>query len=229
MNQFFTSETISDLHGQIELFMEHHGVYDWTNLTIVTERVVGDEEGDYWYSATLIPKDTASALKDLLCDEHEIIRHFWCKNDIRGLETGGRAFTEEEVELIAKKVEARADCEYGINWQYIDDIAQDIAPDAYVETAEWDDDSDPDEACERDRERHGTDGYENESESHAFEGQKEFRVNAQIGSVKHSISYHDGAKKHKDGSRFFDLETFKSKKELEGFANDLLKNGYHKI
>lgn len=40
-------------------------------------------------------------------------------------------------------------------------------------------------------------------------------VNQPIGKVKHSISYWDGAKTNKDGSPFWDLRTYKTKKDLD--------------
>lgn len=228
MKEVFTSETFQTLSDYIDAFMEDH---DYDNVTIVIEKITeqGEDEPDYWWKATLVPKDTRNALEDLLVDEHGIVPLFFSEEDIAGRVEAlfeddlipVEQLTREQMESV-KYVLANSDCEYGLNWDAIDGAITDL----------FDDDSDPDEACERDRERHGTDGYENGedgSESHALGGRKEFRVNAQIGSVKHSISYHDGAKKHKDGSRFFDLETFRSKKELEGFASDLLKNGYHKI
>lgn len=138
MKEVFTSTTKQDLDDNINEFIENHDVIDWPFVTIVTEIVKDETPAGYHWKGTLVPKDTVSAMKDLLCEEHEFIRHFWCKDDIRGLETGGRAFTEEEVELIAQKVESQVDCCYGINWDFIDDIAQDVAPGAYREFVEDD-------------------------------------------------------------------------------------------
>jgi hypothetical protein len=47
-----------------------------------------------------------------------------------------------------------------------------------------------------------------------------------IGKVKYLISYHDGIKKHDDGSDFYDVATFKNKKEFTDFKNVLINNGY---
>ena len=47
-----------------------------------------------------------------------------------------------------------------------------------------------------------------------------------IGKVKYLISYHDGIKKHKDGSDFYDIATFKNKKNLTKFRCELINNGY---
>ena len=58
------------------------------------------------------------------------------------------------------------------------------------------------------------------------EGKKTFRQTDNVGKAKYTISYHDGKKKHKDGSDFFDMEIFKNKPSLEKFKKDLLKKGY---
>ncbi len=49
------------------------------------------------------------------------------------------------------------------------------------------------------------------------------RINPQIGRAKYSVSWHDGTKTHKDGSPFFDLEIFKSKKARDQFVKQLTK------
>ena len=58
------------------------------------------------------------------------------------------------------------------------------------------------------------------------EGKKTFRQTDGIGKAKYTVSYHDGKKKHKDGSDFFDMEIFKNKPSLEKFKKDLKKKGY---
>ena len=55
---------------------------------------------------------------------------------------------------------------------------------------------------------------------------KTFRINPCIGKVKHSISFHDGMKLHKDGSKFHDIETFKTQKAKNSYAKNLLNEGY---
>jgi hypothetical protein len=55
---------------------------------------------------------------------------------------------------------------------------------------------------------------------------KKFRMQYGIGSAKYLVSFHDGEKKHKDGSEFWDIEIFKNKKKLYAFTDDLRKNGY---
>ena len=58
------------------------------------------------------------------------------------------------------------------------------------------------------------------------EGKKRYYQQDRVGSAKYTISYHDGKKKHKDGSDFFDIQTFKNKKDLAKFVNTLHKGGY---
>ena len=58
------------------------------------------------------------------------------------------------------------------------------------------------------------------------EGKKVFKVNPGIGKVKYSISSHDGVKKHKDGSDFFDIETFKNKVDLEKAIKNYTSKGF---
>jgi len=58
------------------------------------------------------------------------------------------------------------------------------------------------------------------------EGKKRFKRQDGIGKAKYTISYHDGKKKHKDGSDFFDIKIFKNKKDLSDFVGSLVKQGY---
>ena len=48
------------------------------------------------------------------------------------------------------------------------------------------------------------------------------------GMVKtsYSITFHDGESKDKDGSPFYDVKFFKSKKALNKFKEKLLEDGY---
>lgn len=55
---------------------------------------------------------------------------------------------------------------------------------------------------------------------------KKFRINPCIGKVRHSVSFHDGAKKHEDGSEFWDIATFKNKKAVAAFVKTLKAQGY---
>jgi hypothetical protein len=47
-----------------------------------------------------------------------------------------------------------------------------------------------------------------------------------VGSAKYIVNFHDGIKKHNDGSDFFDVAIFKSKKALKEFVNGLIKKGF---
>lgn len=49
-----------------------------------------------------------------------------------------------------------------------------------------------------------------------------------IGKAKYTINYHDGKSTHKDGSPFFGIKIFNNKKELIGFENKLISEGYKK-
>jgi hypothetical protein len=55
---------------------------------------------------------------------------------------------------------------------------------------------------------------------------KRFNLKNNVGSAKYLISYHDGEKKHKDNSDFFDIAVFKSKKKLNDFIDELVNKGY---
>ena len=67
-------------------------------------------------------------------------------------------------------------------------------------------------------------GYEEKGKKN--EGKKRFKRQDGIGKAKYTISYHDGKKKHKDGSDFFDIKIFKNKKDLSDFVGTLAKKGY---
>jgi len=60
------------------------------------------------------------------------------------------------------------------------------------------------------------------------EGKKVFKVNPGIGKAKYSIRSHDGVKKHKDGSDFFDIEIFKNKVDLEKAIKNYTSKGFVK-
>ena len=55
---------------------------------------------------------------------------------------------------------------------------------------------------------------------------KIYQNNYQIGKTRHSVSFHDGIKVHKDGSPFFDLQIFSKKKAKESFIRSLENIGY---
>ena len=47
-----------------------------------------------------------------------------------------------------------------------------------------------------------------------------------ISKSKYSVSHHDGIKKHKDGSKFYDIALFKSKAKKDSFVKTLITAGY---
>jgi hypothetical protein len=55
---------------------------------------------------------------------------------------------------------------------------------------------------------------------------KKFSVQTGIGKAKYVVNFHDGIKKHKDGSDFFDIAIFKNKKDLNAFTTNLTNSGY---
>jgi len=57
-------------------------------------------------------------------------------------------------------------------------------------------------------------------------GMKKFYIQQGIGKAKYVVCYHNGRKKHKDGSAFYDIKIFKNKKDLGNFTDSLLKKGY---
>jgi len=55
---------------------------------------------------------------------------------------------------------------------------------------------------------------------------KRYNTMSNIGHAKYVVNYHDGIKKHSDGSDFFDIAIFKNKKKLNDFILELVNNGY---
>ena len=49
-----------------------------------------------------------------------------------------------------------------------------------------------------------------------------------IGKARYIVNFHDGIKKHEDGSNFYDMKIFRNKKDLIQFINKLESNGYAK-
>jgi len=47
---------------------------------------------------------------------------------------------------------------------------------------------------------------------------KEFNIRSNIGKAKYVVNYHDGIKKHKDGSQVYELYPVKNKKAMEGLG-----------
>ena len=44
---------------------------------------------------------------------------------------------------------------------------------------------------------------------------KKYNIQYNIGKAKYVVNYHDGVKKHKDGSSFYDITIFKNKVKLQ--------------
>jgi len=55
---------------------------------------------------------------------------------------------------------------------------------------------------------------------------KNYYVQYNVGKVKYLVNFHDGVKTHKDGSEFYDIETFNNQKDLKEFISELTKKGY---
>ena len=55
---------------------------------------------------------------------------------------------------------------------------------------------------------------------------KRYSVNPKIGKVKHSVSFYDGISTHKDGSKFYSLAIFKTKKALSRKIKGMESQGY---
>jgi hypothetical protein len=55
---------------------------------------------------------------------------------------------------------------------------------------------------------------------------KRYNILKQVGKAKYVVSYHDGIKKHSDGSDFYDIAIFKSIKKMNPFILDLYNKGY---
>lgn len=55
---------------------------------------------------------------------------------------------------------------------------------------------------------------------------KQYNITYNVGKVKYLVNFHDGKKKHKDGSNFYDISCFSNKKKMNEFVSMLLKDGY---
>jgi hypothetical protein len=53
-----------------------------------------------------------------------------------------------------------------------------------------------------------------------------YYIQRNVGKVKYVVNYHDGQKKHPDGSPFYDVQTYKNKKTMENFITLLVRQGY---
>lgn len=55
---------------------------------------------------------------------------------------------------------------------------------------------------------------------------KRFIVQHNVGLAKYVVSYHNGEKKYRDGSDFYDIQIFSNKKKLGYYIAFLKRNGY---
>ena len=58
---------------------------------------------------------------------------------------------------------------------------------------------------------------------------KDYYIMYNIGRVKYLVNFHPpfyGSRKHKDGSKFYSIRTFKNKKKMAIFIKSLVNKGY---
>ncbi len=55
---------------------------------------------------------------------------------------------------------------------------------------------------------------------------KKYNTMRDIGKCKYVVNYHNGIKKHKDGSEFFDIAIQSNKINHNNFIKRLVKKGY---
>lgn len=55
---------------------------------------------------------------------------------------------------------------------------------------------------------------------------KEYYVQYNIGRSKYALSFHDGVKKHDDGSPIYDIRLFRNKQRLHEAIRNLESEGY---
>lgn len=55
---------------------------------------------------------------------------------------------------------------------------------------------------------------------------KAYRIGHNVGKARYTVSSHDGVKTHKDGSPFYDIEVFGSRKGRDAYVDSLHKQGY---
>ena len=58
---------------------------------------------------------------------------------------------------------------------------------------------------------------------------KRYNLMHNIGKAKYVVNFHDGIKKHKDGSDFFDIRIFKNKLKCNCLINDLISIVYTNV
>jgi len=55
---------------------------------------------------------------------------------------------------------------------------------------------------------------------------KTYHAQYNIGKTKYVVNFHDGIKKHADGSKMFDIKIFRNRTEFHEFIVDLERQGY---
>lgn len=55
---------------------------------------------------------------------------------------------------------------------------------------------------------------------------KQYNIMYNVGKVKYLVNYHDGEKKYKDGSNFYEAAIFSNKKKMQKFVSELISKGY---
>lgn len=54
----------------------------------------------------------------------------------------------------------------------------------------------------------------------------DFFVQYNVGKSRYVVNHHDGRKTHSDGSPFYDVTIFSSKRKLDSFVKELRGRGY---
>ena len=71
-----------------------------------------------------------------------------------------------------------------------------------------------------------TDALDEMKEKEETKPVKLYHTTFGIGTAKYVVNFHDGIKRHNDGSRFYDIRIFSNKKEMVKFIKELEKEGY---
>lgn len=69
-------------------------------------------------------------------------------------------------------------------------------------------------------------GLDKDKKASDEDDKKLFYEQQNIGKAKYVVSYHDGIKKHEDGSDFYDIRIFNNKEDMKKFEEELLNAGY---
>ena len=58
---------------------------------------------------------------------------------------------------------------------------------------------------------------------------KVFNTTDNVGNARYVVNFHNGVKKHTDGSDFYDLRIFRNKLKRDEFINALIVDGYKEV